>query len=89
MVGLAACCSKANEQARLAERKLCFILDAGIVGIGVGDVYLKMVPTTDKRGLRALIDGGRGSGVGTEEAGLHAETAQSALTAVSKLVIRV
>ena len=26
--GLAACCSKANKQARLVERKVCFISDA-------------------------------------------------------------
>ena len=41
------------------------ILDARIVGIGVGDVYPKTVPTTDKQGLSTLIDeGGGGEGVG-------------------------
>ena len=28
VVGLAACCSKVSKQARLVERKVCFILDA-------------------------------------------------------------
>ena len=42
------------------ERKVCFILGTGIVGIRVADVYPKTVPITDKQGVRALIDGGGG-----------------------------
>ena len=32
--GLAACCSKTNKEAKLVERKVCFILDAGNWGEG-------------------------------------------------------
>ena len=52
------------------------------------DVCPKAIPTTDIRGVRAFIDTGW-VGVGNGGDGLHAETAQSALTVILKLVIRV
>ena len=55
---------------------------------GVVDVCPKAIPTTDIRGVRAFIDTGW-VGVGNGGDGLHAETAQSALTVILKLVIRV
>ena len=39
--GPAACCSKANKQARLVERKVCFISGAGSWGVGRAYVYLR------------------------------------------------
>ena len=66
------------------ERKACFILDAGKQrGWGVGDeggfLSKGRLPATDNQWARAFIDRGRG---------LHAETAQSALTVTLKLVMR-
>ena len=73
-------CSKANKEARLAERKVCFILEASNGGRGRADSCPKAHwPPTDSQGARAFTDGGRG---------LRAETAQSALTLILKLVLR-
>ena len=80
--GLVACHSKANKEATLVERKVCFIMDAGIWGkVGVGwtlskDWLLHFTPSN--QGARTFID---------REKGLHAETIQSALTIILKLVI--
>ena len=59
------------------ERKVCFILDAGNCGGGWTPVQ-RPTPPADNQWARAFIDGGRG---------LHAETAQSALTVILKLVM--
>ena len=61
------------------ERKVCFILDAGSLGgRGEGGRLSKgRLPASYNQWARAFIDGGRG---------LHAETAQSALTVILKLV---
>ena len=79
--GPAARRSKANEEARLVEMKVCFILDAGNKWGGWGGrtpVQRPTPPSPDNQGARAFIDRGRG---------LHVETIQSALTGVLKLVI--
>ena len=78
--GPAAHSSKANKQARLVERKVCFISDAcNHVGSGGGRKPIQR-PTlpTDNQWARAFIGGGRGP---------HAETAQEALTVILNLVI--
>ena len=64
----------------MLERKVCFILDAGNLGrVRVGDSCPKAdSPPTDNQWARGFRDGGRG---------LHAETAQSAVTVVLLLVI--
>ena len=59
------------------EKKVCFILDAGNCGGGRTPVQ-RLTPPTDNQWARAFIGGGRG---------LHAETAQSALMVILKLVI--
>ena len=59
------------------ERKVCFILDAGNQGRGQTPVQ-RPTPLPDNQWARAFIDGGRG---------LRAETSQSALTVILKLVI--
>ena len=69
--------SKAVKKNRLMERKVCFILDAGNQGRGQTPVQ-RPTPFPDNQWARAFIDGGRG---------LCAETAQSALTVILKLVI--
>ena len=80
--GLAAQCSKASEHARLVERKVCFISDASNCGGGQTSVQRPDTPPrhthTNKQGIRNFID---------RERGLHAETAQSALTFILKLVM--
>ena len=69
---------KNQKEARLVERKVCFILDAGSWGWGKGGRLSKgRLPPSYNQPARAFIDGGRG---------LHAGTAQSALTGVLKLV---
>ena len=84
--------SKANKQAGLVERKGCFISDASNCRGSMVDICPKAnsPPTPDKQGMRAFIEGG-GSGVvvvgGWAE--LHAETAQSSLTVIFRLVILV
>ena len=40
--GLAAHHSKASKEAKLVERQVCFILDAGKVEVGVGDCLTKV-----------------------------------------------
>ena len=65
--GPAARRSKANEEPRLVERKVCFILEAGDQGGGWTPVQ-RPTPPTDSQGARASIDGG---------SRLRAETAPS------------
>ena len=80
--GLAACRPKANKQARLVERKVCFISDIGNWGDRMADICPKAdSPLLTSRGesfYRKMVGGWGGS---------HAETAQSSLTVVFKLVI--
>ena len=54
----AACHSKASKQARLVERKVCFISDAGnwAGGRRVADICPKTDSTPDKQGVRAFMD---------------------------------
>ena len=76
--GRAARHSKANKEARLVGREVCFISEAGsLAGEGQRPVQ-RPTPPTDNQWARAFIDAGRG---------LHAETAQSALTVILTLVI--
>ena len=84
--GLAAHRPKANKQARLVKRKVCFISDAcNQRGEGGQHLFKGLLPSPptplplDKQGVRPFIDRVR-------QGRLHAETAQSALTAF-KLVI--
>ena len=77
-------CSKANiREARLVERQVCFILEAGNQGEG-GLLSKGQLPTANQRArafkgeLQGCIGGGRG---------LRVETAQSALTVILKLVL--
>ena len=79
----AACHSKANKKARLVERKVCFISDASNCGRGGGGNQrpTPSVPPPTSKGVRAFIDRVGGTG-------LLAETAQSSLTVIFKLVIR-
>ena len=76
MVDSAAHRSKANKQARLVERTVCFISDAGNWGLGKGKV-VDICPKADcppatapnKQGVRAFIDRvGHGDGVHPETA---------------------
>ena len=77
--GLPAHRSKANKEARLVERKVCFILDVGNwVGGGQTPVQRLTPPNPDDHGARGFIGRRRGP---------HAETAQSALTVTLKLVM--
>ena len=63
----------------MAERKLCFILEAGNLGVGCYPKADLPPPTpTDNQWTRAFIDRGRG---------LHAETAELALAVTLTLVI--
>ena len=52
MGSLAACCSKANKQARLVERKVCFISDAGNCRQKVAG----LLPAPNKQWVRAFIN---------------------------------
>ena len=84
--GPAACCFKANKKARLVERKVCFILDAGNwLCWGGGRAWMEggllskgRLPLPYNQWARAFIEGGRG---------LHAEMAQSTLTVILQLVM--
>ena len=58
--GPAARSSKANTEARLVERKVCFILDARSLGGEGGRLSKSWLPPTDSQGARAFIGGGRG-----------------------------
>ena len=63
--GPAAGCSKANKEARLVERKVCFVLDAGkgrggVVGCGVGRLSEGWLSRTANRWTWASVDRGRG-----------------------------
>ena len=70
--GPAAHLSKVNKQARLMGRKVCFILDASNWGVRRWTrVQRPALPTNSNQWVRASIDRKRG---------LHAETAQSALS---------
>ena len=53
--GLAAHCSKANKEAKLAERKICFISDAGNKGGGGADSCPKATPPTDNQWAGAFF----------------------------------
>ena len=78
--GSNACCSKAKKEAKLVERKVCFILDAsnGVGGWGQTSVQRSTVPYWQPGGKSFY----------RQREGLHAETAQSALTGILKLVMR-
>ena len=80
VVGLAAYLSKANKQARLVERKVCFISDASNWWGRVDTCFKGDSPNP------AWQAGGE-SFCGQSGRGLHAETAQSALRATFKLVV--
>ena len=72
-------CSKVNKQARLVERKVCFHSDA-CNWLGEGwqkPIQRSTPPLLTTSGARAFID---------RQRGLHAETAQSALTVILKVV---
>ena len=72
-------CSKTNEEARLVERKVCFILITGNPGwAGKWGISVQKLSTSHNQWARTFIVGGRE---------LPAETAQSALTIILKLVI--
>ena len=62
-MGLGTHCSKANKQARLVERKVCFISDAGNqAGMGEDSPQADSSPPNEQ-GVRAFTDGvGRGRG---------------------------
>ena len=78
--GPAVRCSKANKGANLVRGEFCFILEAGHWGgiRGVNSCPQANSPT-DNQWARAFI---------VRERGRHTETAQSALTVILKLVIR-
>ena len=80
--GLPPCHLKANTwEARLVERKVCSVLDASSCGEG-GLLSKGRLPPShphDNQWARAFIGWGRG---------LHAETTQSALTLILKLVMQ-
>ena len=84
MGSLAACHSKANKQARLVERKVCFISDAGNCRGGWWTSVQRLTPhppptPTKKQGVREFTVrvGGR----------QHQEIAQSSLTVIFRVVI--
>ena len=77
---LAARHSKANKQARLEERKICFISDAGNWRGGWQPSVQRPTPPSDKQAVRAFTDKVGGGG-------LHAERAPSSLTVRFTLVI--
>ena len=56
--GSSRCRSKACKQARLMERKVCFISDAGNCWWGEGERHLSkgQLPLPYKQGVRAFID---------------------------------
>ena len=65
---------RVNKQAKLVERKVCFILDAGNCRGRMADICPKVdSPYPDKQWVRAFIDR-------VERSGLHAETSQSSLS---------
>ena len=76
--GLAAHPSKAKKEARLAERKVCFILDAGNRRVWDRCLSKGWLPVPHSQSVGKSFYRWRG---------LHAETAQSALTVILKLVI--
>ena len=79
--GLAARRSKANKEARLVEREVCFIWDAGNQGWESGGRAVSC-PKADSLPLQPV-----GKSFYRLREGLHAETAQAALTVILKLVI--
>ena len=54
--GPAACHSKANKQAKLVERKVCFISDASNWGEAGGHPSKGQLPASNKQGVRAFVD---------------------------------
>ena len=79
--GPAAHHSKANKEARLVERKVCFISDVGNWGWRVADTCPKsnFAPAPDSGSFYRQSIG--------RDGGLHAETAQSSLTVIFTLVV--
>ena len=79
-------CSKAIKEARLVERKFCFILEASNWGGERMDLCPKATSPPLTISVQDLLKGSfRGVWM---EGGLHAETAQLALTLTLKLVMR-
>ena len=85
--GLAARPSKANKEARLVEKKVSFISEAGNLW-GRADSVQRLTPPppTDNQWTRAFK--GEFQGCTSRERGLQAETAQTALTVILKLVMQ-
>ena len=54
--GPAACHSKANKQAKLVERKVCFISDASNWGEAGGHPSKGQLPRSNKQGVRSFVD---------------------------------
>ena len=77
---LAACHSKANKQARLVQRKVCFISDVAM-GERMADICPKADYPHDKQRMRAFI--GR-----VWRRGSYTQEQQSSLTAIFKLVFK-
>ena len=71
-------CSKANKQARLVERKVCLISDAGNWGWGGGG-HLSKGPLLPPH---PLLTGVRGAGRGP-----RAEAARASLTVIPRVVV--
>ena len=82
MGGPVAPCSRASKQVRLVERKVCFISDAGNWGGGLWTSVQGQFPPTPtpwQAGSESIYRQSQGRGQ-------HAETAQSSLTVIFKLV---
>ena len=74
---------KANKQSRLVERNVGFISDAGNCGDRVAEICPRLTPAPGKQGVRAFTD----RFFFFFEGRLHAETVQTSLTVIFKLVI--
>ena len=84
MWGTAACPSKANKQAKLVERKVCFISDASIwCGEGGRHLSKGRLPHTPPHSRQAEGE----SFYRHSDGQLHVEIAQSSLTVIFKLVL--
>ena len=79
------CCSKANKQARSVERKVCFISDATNLGRWGGHLSKGWLPPPPSPHTHMATSGARA--FIARRRGLHAETAQPALTVIFRLVI--
>ena len=78
--------SKANEEARLVEKKVCFISEASNQGWGQTPVVQSQTYFTDNQWARAFKGAFQGWIGGRR--GLYAETALSALTVILNSVIQ-